>query len=554
MSYKVNTDIARRFQIVSELAWIPVFFTGAVVMIGWAFGIPDLKSVFPSFVTMKPNTAVAFVLIGIALYCARTKYSGNRAYRSLLIGCASIVVLIGFFTLCEYISGINLGIDQMIFKEVPGAVLTLSPGRMAPNTAVNFMLIGFVLIFLDVRKNPVHNLRQLFILLEIVISFIALVGYLYGSSIFYFGIARYTAMAVHTTVLFIITGLALFFARPNRGLAAIVTAEGIGGRIARLFLPFAILLPLTFGGVKLFWEKARLIPNEFGVGLVAIANITFAVGYILWLVHSINRAEAKRAQAEAELQESYNKLKIVQNQLVQSSKMASIGQLASGVAHEINNPLVGVLNNVQLIKIMIEQGKSYSADELVELLKIVEESAKRCQSITRSLLNFAKASKGIQQKISLNEIIEQEVDLLGQELALSDIEVRKQLQAGLPDVYCDPQLIKQAIFDIIANAKWAIEHKINRQKGLIAIETGFNPQNREIVISIADNGMGISQENINRMFEPFFTTKALGEGTGLGLSIVYGIIRAQKGRVEVESKVGEGANFKIYLPAVSDAV
>ncbi|MDD5584473.1 MAG: PAS domain S-box protein [Candidatus Omnitrophica bacterium] len=308
---KTGSVFVRRFQLLSGFLAVLVLCTGLLVLIGWAFDIPNLKSVFPAFVTMKANTAALFFLTGISLCCIQPQYVKKRACRFVSAGCAAIIALMGLLMFSEYIFGFDLGIDRVFFKEPAGALLTLSPGRMTPNTALNFMLISFVLLFLDTKKRILYSICQFFIFLEAVIALTALASYLYDASVFYSGIARYAAMALHTAVLFVITGVALFFARPDRGLASIITAEGVGGTIARVFLPVAVILPLSLGQLKLFGEKLSLYRNEFGMVLVAIGNITIVIIYVLWLVKSINRAEEKHIQAEEELRKNKEELQII---------------------------------------------------------------------------------------------------------------------------------------------------------------------------------------------------------------------------------------------------
>jgi len=271
-------------------------------------------------------------------------------------------------------------------------------------------------------------------------------------------------------------------------------------------------------------------------------DISFALEYI--------EEEKKRKLAEAELMLAYEQVKTTQSQLVQSAKMASVGLLAGGVAHEINNPLTGVLNNVQLIKMMAEQKKDFSMEDFRDLLNVIEESAKRCTMITRSLLDFSHASKGVFQNLMLNEVVEKAVFLVDGELKLENIIVNKELDAGQPQIFGDFQLLEQAVFDLISNAKWAIQKKSGREGGSITIKTTYDSEAKQVFLFVSDTGMGITKENLERIFEPFFTTKSVGEGTGLGLSIVYGIIKEHQGNIEVESQEDRGTTFKISLPVV----
>ncbi len=255
-----------------------------------------------------------------------------------------------------------------------------------------------------------------------------------------------------------------------------------------------------------------------------------------------------RKLAQEELKKAYEQLKLTQAQLVQSAKMSSLGVLAGGVAHEINNPLTGVLNNVQLISMIVETKKDFNLADFKELLTIIEGSALRCVKIVKSLLGFSHASDETTQDVSLNEIINNVVVLIESEMNLQNIFIEQKLTPDLPLIIADSQLIQQVIIDIITNAKWAIMKKPGGAQGVITIKTESDTKNKRVFLYIQDTGMGIAKENLEKIFEPFFTTKPVGEGTGLGLSIVYSIIKKHNGTIEVQSEVNQGTTFKITLP------
>lgn len=281
-----------------------------------------------------------------------------------------------------------------------------------------------------------------------------------------------------------------------------------------------------------FGEVSRLIDKFFGQKEQLVNEI------------------AERKKAEEELRISYDKLKQIQAQLIQASKMSGLGSLASGVAHEINNPLTGVLNNVQLIKMSIAQDKNFDPDEFKELLDSMEESAQRCVNITRALLDFGRPSKGVLQNSAIKDMIGRVLILVRHQLEMGDIKITRDIESNLPEIKCDPQLLQQAIFDIISNARWAIQKKSKEEGGIITIKARYNPDKDKVDICISDTGIGIPQENLKRLFEPFFTTKGVGEGAGLGLFMVYNIIKEHKGNIEVESEPNQGTTFKISLPVV----
>ena len=264
-------------------------------------------------------------------------------------------------------------------------------------------------------------------------------------------------------------------------------------------------------------------------------------------IEELAKEVTERKKAEEELKSAYEQLKITQTQLTQSAKMASVGVLSGGVAHEINNPLTGVLNNVQLIRMIAEAKSDFSIDDFKELLTVIEESAIRCKRITQSLLDFSRGSKGTFQALSLNEIVEKTVILLEHDLRLQNISIRKDLQIDLPLVLGDFQLLQQVVIDIISNAKWAIQQKPEKE-GIITLRTQYAHEKKSACLSISDTGIGIPEENLEKIFEPFFTTKRVGEGTGLGLSTVYSVINAHQGNIEVESRINQGTTLKISLP------
>jgi PAS domain S-box-containing protein len=265
---------------------------------------------------------------------------------------------------------------------------------------------------------------------------------------------------------------------------------------------------------------------------------------------TISRNITERKKTEEELRTAYDKLKQTQIQLIQSAKMSGVGSLAAGVAHEINNPLTGVLNNVQLIKMSIAENKDFNVGDFKELLDSMEESAQRCVNITRALLDFGRPSKGIFQPVSIKETIGKILILIRHELEMGNIKIEREIEPNLPEIKADSQLLQQAIFDIVSNARWAIQKKSKEEGGVITIKACYEPNKDTVDISISDTGIGIPEENLKRVFEPFFTTKGVGEGSGLGLFMVYNIIKEHKGNIEVESKPNQGTTFKISLPVV----
>ncbi len=241
-------------------------------------------------------------------------------------------------------------------------------------------------------------------------------------------------------------------------------------------------------------------------------------------------------------------LKQTQVQLIQSAKMAAIGLLAGGVAHEINNPLTGVLNNVELIKMEMAAKNNFSPSDFKGFLDIIEESALRCKQIVQGLLEFSHITKGLLEPVLINEVLEKTITLSDSEIKLENINIVKELAGGRLLVRINVNRFRQALLDIINNARWALRNKPGAE---LKIKSLLSEDKMFVIIEISDNGCGIEKEILPHIFEPFFTTKKVGEGTGLGLSISYQIIKELNGILEAESEGRDkGATFRIKLSAI----
>ncbi len=270
------------------------------MLVGWWLDLASLKSVFPGFVTMKANTALAFVLAGASLCWLQPEAAGGRA-RWISRACAAAAGVIGLLTLGEYGLGWDLRIDELLFLD-PGDPGTSSPGRMAPTSAASFLLLGLALLFLDADTRRGGRPAQALTLVPMAISWLALVGYLYGVESFY-GIASYTRMALHTALAFLGLGAGVLLARPDKGWMATITSPSVGGAMARRLLPASAVLPFMLGWVKLFGRRGGLYGTEFGLALVVVlTSSVFAV--VVWRsARSLDRKDAVRRQAEAALAE-----------------------------------------------------------------------------------------------------------------------------------------------------------------------------------------------------------------------------------------------------------
>lgn len=248
-------------------------------------------------------------------------------------------------------------------------------------------------------------------------------------------------------------------------------------------------------------------------------------------------------ELERKVEERTRELNTTQAQLVQAEKLATIGTLAGGIAHEINNPLTAVLTNAQILKMT-----AVDPDD-VESLSLIEEGAKRCQAIIQKLMKYSrKPMMGgeVLGSVDVHKVVDNTIAFLKYQLQQENIEVKLEKSENMVSVEGNSNELEQVLTNLILNSKDAIRQ--SGRTGEIKIKT--SQQNGSVKLMVTDNGMGIPKENLTKIFDPFFTTKELGKGTGLGLAVTYGIIEKHKGRIEVASIPGQGTAFTITLPRV----
>lgn len=260
-----------------------------------------------------------------------------------------------------------------------------------------------------------------------------------------------------------------------------------------------------------------------------IALLTMGIGSLLSL---------------AALRPVLNQLEQAQDQLLRAEKLASIGQLAAGVAHELNNPLMVILGNAQLAKRFLTRQKDLPkglSKELLEMLNSLDSEAHRSKEIVRNLLDFARVRPPTRTEVDLHVLLEECLRLVGHQVGLQTIQIVREFREDLPPVSADPDQIKQVLVNVLLNAVQAMP-----QGGTLTLRS--DRSDRDSMLTIGDTGMGIPEERIAKVFDPFFTTKEVGQGTGLGLFVSYGIIQRHQGTIQLASQMGKGTTVSIRLP------
>jgi len=256
---------------------------------------------------------------------------------------------------------------------------------------------------------------------------------------------------------------------------------------------------------------------------------------------------------EQRVEERTAELHQMQDKIVESGRLAAVGELAAGVAHELNNPLGGILGYIQydIEKVRTSLATGLSPDEtkkMDEHLCQIEKQAQRCRGIVRNLLRFSRESEDVFMAVDVNRLIRETLDFTSKQLSVRGISVEVALDSTVPAILGDAQQLQQVFANIILNARNAMPGG-----GSLSVRSEIAPGGDDyVMVAFSDTGKGIREEHLGRVFEPFFTTSEVGQGTGLGLSVSYGIVRDHGGDIDVKSEVGAGSTFTIRLP-IADA-
>lgn len=283
-------------------------------------------------------------------------------------------------------------------------------------------------------------------------------------------------------------------------------------------------------------QMSQMIKAEANALLVFLAGTFMVCVGALFVTRSMVR---KIVQADREAA-------MLDASLLQSNKMAALGKLAAGVAHEVNNPLALIRESAGWIKDLLAEEKPEALQNLSEInetLDKIDRHVERAKSVTQRMLGFGRRMDPRQEDVSINCVLSETAKFLESEAIYRNIEIVRNLDPDIPGITSDPIQMQQVFLNIIDNAIDAIG-----SDGVITLSTGTSTEGSEVYAAISDTGCGISEEQLQKIFDPFFTTKKVGEGTGLGLAIVYGILEKLGARISATSEVGKGSTFTIHFP------
>lgn len=534
-----------------SLARCAAGFIGVIavlVLAGWATDLELLKRGHPGFVAMNPLTALCFLLA-----CMSLLLLGNQATRGgeTMGSRPKIVGLLGARIAGALVGGIGLllflrfafdwdcGLDQLLFRAKLPDEVTGFPNRMAPNTALAFLLSGAGLVLVSLRQPALVRAAQLLAVLTTLAALLAVLGYAYHNT-FLYGVTSFIPMALPTALAFLGLGLALLFIQPDVGLAGVLSSPGMGGRMARRLLPAAVIIPATLSGLRLWGERQGLFDTEFAVTLHTVIAIGLFTTLVWWTAGSLEQTDAERRQAREQILNLNAQLEQRAVQLEAANQ--ELESFSYSVSHDLRAPLRHVHGFVDLLTkragaSLDEQSRRY--------LKVISDAARKMGQLIDDLLIFSRMGRIAMQKntVLLEDLVREAIASHQTDLAGRSVEW---VIHPLPPVEADRAMLRQVVVNLIDNAI-----KYTRSRTPARIEFGcLDDPPAEWVFYIRDNGAGFDMRYAHKLFGVFQRLHSEGEfeGTGIGLANIRRIITRHAGRTWAEGKVAEGATFYFSLP------
>ncbi|HXW92180.1 MAG TPA: PAS domain S-box protein [Terriglobales bacterium] len=407
--------LAYRFRQASKTISAFVASLGLVVLGGWAFNVPALIYIRPSFSSMKVNTALSFLCLGVGLWLAQDdKWQRSRRILGFL------VVIVAGLTLTEYAFHISLGIDQLLFRDTRTPSLSAYPGRMAIATAICFILLGLAVALLGTKKAVA--LQRSLVAVCFAISLVALCGYLYGVHSLY-SITAYSTVAVHTAAGILATCVAYFFSQPDQGIVSIAASETNSGLLLRTAVPAIIVVPIAIGWARLAGQRAGLYDTSFGVALQVLGSIVCLTALTLVIARSMNGLERERSRAE--------RVQLRSAAIVESSDDAIAGLDMNGTITDWNKGaerLFGYSANEAIGQNILFLSPADARDDAKGVLKKVwrGEVVRHHEAVRRR-----KDGTSVEISLTVSPIVDAEGRIVGAAGIARDITERKRAEEAL---------------------------------------------------------------------------------------------------------------------------
>lgn len=507
-------------------AALAVTAVGLLVLLGWQLDVQWLKGGYGS-ITMKTNTAIAFVCCGLSLWLTTL-----RRQRNAVVLLATLALLISALTLSQHLVGWDLGIDQLLFTEAPGAVATTSPNRMGPHGSASIVLAALALLLLVLNSERAIRSAQALAMCGAASALVPVTGYLYDARELY-GVARYTGIALPTAVTLLVLHVGVLATRAQSGPIAVFTADSSAGTLLRrLTLPI-VLLPITLGLVYVRGREAEIIDRGLGMSLFAVATIVILFLVVWGTTAAIDLSDRGRREAYVAAERA-NRLK---------------DQFIAVLSHELRTPLNVMLGRLRALEQDVDPATR------VRYAAVIVRNGQLLARLVEDLLDWSRATQGQFEiapvAVDLNAMVRAAVDAIAPEASRRHISITTELGDIARLVHADPLRMQQVLSNLLSNAV-----KFTPADGAIGVRTGRDEGH--VTVSVSDTGVGFDPAFEPYLFEPFRqadqSERRRHGGLGLGLSIARHLVTLHGGTITATSPgAGRGATFTVRLPIVSAA-
>lgn len=519
---------APQLQALSRGLGAAVAALGVLVLYAWAYDYGTLRALTPGSVSMKANTALGFILLGMTLWF--------RERRRLVTALASVAVLAAAATLAEYAAGADFGIDQLLFAD-PGDAFTSHLGRMSPVTAVAFILVAAAQLLPRGWKRSAEA-GQSMLLVVMLLGFASLLGRL-----FEFGrldsLWGFTHMAAYTAAAFAALALGALLAAPRSGWMAVLTSDSIAGSLARRALPFAVGLPLLGNVLRAVGERAGWLDHDTSVYLLVTAgSVTLMLGTIAAAL-AMRRLDGERRQLD---------LQLARQQELDSLRRAFL----SAVSHELRSPLGAIAMFSELAQSQLD-GREGGEAKAREHLEHIDANAARLSGFINDLLllSSVESRKLVldPRPLRLQDLVGELLDAYGKAGSIRGIRIGNRVGSDLPPVLADAPHVGKALSHLLSNAL-----KFTPAGGAVDLASSVDHGARKIELRVSNSGEGLDEEALRLLFQGFQQGANINgrhsgtQGVGIGLHLVKALIEANGGEARAESRVGKETTFILTLP------
>jgi signal transduction histidine kinase/ActR/RegA family two-component response regulator len=547
----VHPGVVSRLRQVSRACAALVLLISGVSLLGWILGNETLKGAYAAGITIKSNTAIALLLLGIALLLQ--DFASNDSPRMRLARlCGSFAALIGFLTLAEHLSGFALGIDELLFREPAGALATSSPNRMGIPASTTLPLLGCAILLLGWRTRRGVAPAQILAILALLVTLVPVLGYLNNLPSLYAN-PGVTGIALPTALAFLLAGLGVLFARPEIGVMRRVVADDGGGIVVRRMLPAVITLPIFVGYLRQVGQDAGLYDADFGRVLGVLTFICAFSALTLWTGKVISLSARARARAEAaELEMKERLLKTLESErnaratAERTSRMKD--DFLATLSHELRTPLQAIIGWTHVL-----QTPALAPDDLKRGVETIERNARLQTQLIEDLLDMSRIVSGKItleiEEVDLADVVDAVLDAVRPAAQAKNLAIEARIEARPAPVRGESARLQQILWNLISNAI-----KFTPEGGNLVVRLTRGEANYRLVVR--DDGVGIRPEILADIFERFSqadsSTRRRFGGLGLGLSIARQLAELHGGSLEAASEgEGRGAAFTLTLPVAA---